>query len=306
MKKILFILMFIVSFGFSTVLWDGAIDESGRVETGIDDGTDTYGYWYSYTDADNAGTSSITYPEGVVKDAYDNFFGPLTIASKGIKASFTLTGDYQYPFIGFGFNLTGENKGAADITCWDGLIVSYNNSVPMTVEIGIVDEKTVTGYDNYVVKIPAGSGVETLPWSKFAQNNWGTAIPLSKALTTANGIKFKFGGSETDVGLIGDVFISKIETISDCTPIIAQTTPITPIITPTIEPSVAVVQNKSETIKFNYINNVVTINKVISISVYDINGIKIMSNMTNKMDLNRLNPGMYFIEAHGIHKVIVK
>ena len=52
-----------VSMSFAMETWVGANSEY-RVETGFDDGTDTYGYWYDHNDnketADNGpGTSSI-------------------------------------------------------------------------------------------------------------------------------------------------------------------------------------------------------------------------------------------------------
>ena len=48
-----------MSFGLET--WVGANGEY-RIETGFDDGTNTYGYWYDYNDAKDGGSSTITWP----------------------------------------------------------------------------------------------------------------------------------------------------------------------------------------------------------------------------------------------------
>lgn len=285
MKKILSLMLMVAATSFGGVLWDGT-NTTGRVETGFDDGTDTYGYWYEYTDADNKGLSNWTYPDGVVKDEYDNFFGPLTVAAGGIKGTANLNDGYAYPFVGFGFNISGEAKEAVDITCWGGLIIDYETTIGVDVEIGIVDEGTVTEYNNYTAKLLAGSGPKTLAWSSFKQApGWGVTIPQTTALSTANAIKFKVSG---DAGTTGDVFIKSVASISDCAPV------------------TGIVSNKIIDNSFNYSNKIITLNSVQPISVYDVNGNRVMYTIGKSINLSTLTNGLYIVKTNSIHKIIIE
>lgn len=294
MKKLLFTLIMLASFAFSANLWDGSTNTTGRVETGFDDGTDTYGYWYEYTDADNAGTSAWVYPAGVEKDEYDNFFGPLTAATGGIKATATLNEGYDYPFVGFGFNISGEAKEAVDITCWNGLIVDYESTIGIAVEIGIVDEKTVTEYNNYTANLTAGTGPVTLPWAKFKQGaGWGVTIPQTTALTTANAIKFKISGN---AGTSGDVFIKSVSSIADCAGSV--------IVPPISGISQTVVKSDAVTVKDNILN---VTNSNVDVSIFGIDGsvvTKFNTSSKHTYNMSVLKPGIYMIKAGDVSKKV--
>ena len=102
-----------MSFGMDT--WVGANSEY-RVETGFDDGSDTYGYWYDYNDnketADNGpGSSKIVWPVDKGNGYSDEAMDPIIDACGGVCGTATLGGPYKYPFVGVGFNLSGGDQG---------------------------------------------------------------------------------------------------------------------------------------------------------------------------------------------------
>ena len=130
-------------------LWEGATDTQGKVETGSPDST--AGYWYEYNDKDYEGTSYFTWPADVEANAYNNFFGPLTEAYRGIKGSFTLGDGYEYPYSGIGFNVLSDQQEGADITAWEGICLAYESTIGFGIELGVENEKEVTVVDQDVV-----------------------------------------------------------------------------------------------------------------------------------------------------------
>ncbi len=205
-----------MSFGMDT--WIGANSEY-RVETGFDDGSDTYGYWYDYNDNketadDGPGTSTITWPVDKGNAYSIEAMDPIIDACGGVCGSVTLGGPYKYPFVGVGFNLSGGDQGGNDISSWGGICISYKSTgIAPALEIAPESESTVTGYNNYKasLKIMASETVVDLPWSSFKQEaGWGTKVDQSVVLASAAAIKFKIAGTagkttEFNIAQIGEL-----------------------------------------------------------------------------------------------------
>lgn len=198
-----------------TFLWDGTVDTQGQVETGSTD-TETSGYWYEYTDKDNEGTSAFTWPADVVANEWDNFFGPLIEAYKGLKGSVMMGEGYEYPFAGLGFNIWSGAQEGVDITAWGGICLSYQSSTNFAIELGVADEATVTEYNNYKTAVSKNTAVQTVdfPWAKFKQESgWGVTVAQATVLQSTAAIKLKFSGS---AGTGGDFLIQKVGSTGKC------------------------------------------------------------------------------------------
>ena len=206
-----------VSMSFAMDTWVGANSEY-RVETGFDDGTDTYGYWYDYNDnketADNGpGTSTITWPVAKGNAYSDEAMDPIIDYCGGVCGTATMGGPYSYPFVGIGFNLSGGAQGGNDISSWGGICLGYKSTgIAPALEIAPADEGTVTGYNNYKasLKILASETVVDLAWTDFKQESgWGTKVDQATVLASTAAIKFKIAAAdgkstEFNVATIGE------------------------------------------------------------------------------------------------------
>lgn len=208
-----------MSFGMDT--WVGANGEY-RVETGFDDGTDTYGYWYDYNDNketadDGPGSSSITWPVDKGNLYSDEAMDPIIDECGGVCGTATLGGPYKYPFVGVGFNLSGGDQGGNDISFWGGICISYKSTgIAPALELAPANEGDVTAYNNYKasLKIAATETVVDLPWSSFKQETgWGTKVDQATVLASAAAIKFKIAGT---AGKSTDFNIAKIGELGKC------------------------------------------------------------------------------------------
>ena len=171
--------------------WNGADDDVyDQVLTGLDNGTETSGYWYTYGDDAAGGQSSFS----CVTDAIDPPFITCTDATldicKGFCGSAVLSkGSYTgQPFIGVGFNVVSEasspdyNPGAGDATAWDGLCITYVSDIDLRLELGLgpIVDSTIS-YANPAVTLPAEKTLGARPpytnkgkkvvvsWSDFKQ-----------------------------------------------------------------------------------------------------------------------------------------
>ena len=179
-----------------------------RVNTGFSDATDTYGWWYTYTDDHEGGNSKITWPHGL--NEYKDFVPPSVLATAGIQGTVKMGNNYKYPYAGLGFNLKNESQSPVDITSWDGMCVVYYASHPMYLEIHAANEDDVTGYNNPKAILPSSLDynnhnlIADIDWNYFVQEEgWGKEASLSSVLQKAGSISFKFTGEqETSYGFI--------------------------------------------------------------------------------------------------------
>lgn len=183
-------------------LYCGPSGGDGRVKTGKDDGTDTYGYWFTYDDADNGGGSYFTwtYGESDGSGVYAISFAEKSIAkSNGITGYATIVGGVRTGagYLGLGFNVGGELQKGFDISAWNGLCIIYKTNAAMGLEIHPANEATVTKYDNPIAPLyrpnkTTSAYVVNIPWSLFEQGGWGKSVATSTVTRSAATISFKF------------------------------------------------------------------------------------------------------------------
>lgn len=210
-KKILIASAFLAAATMVSALttWSGANGDY-RVDTGLDDGSDESGYWYTYSDDANSGTSAITWPVPTGNEYDDNALDPIIDHCGGLCGQVTLGAGYDYPFAGLGFNLTGPDQTGADVTAWGGLCITYTAGVAPILEIAPEKEATVTEYNNYMSKLKVAASASTLnlAWSDFKQESgWGVTVPQASYLTMIAAVKVKFSGK---AGTSGDFNIIQV------------------------------------------------------------------------------------------------
>ncbi len=195
-------------------LWCGPTDTEGKVETGSDD--ESAGYWFEFNDANDYGTSSISYPPDVSVNEYDNFFGPLTEAYQGIKGTVMIGAGYDYPYVGLGFNLVSGDQEGTDISRWEGICLVYSSNLNFAIELQVEDEATVTEYNNYKASVARSANMTTIdyPWSKFKQEvGWGKTVVIDSVLRKTAAIKLKYQGV---AGSTGDFVFYSIGRLGNC------------------------------------------------------------------------------------------
>lgn len=216
-KKILIASAFLAAATMVSALttWSGPNGDY-RVDTGLDDGSDESGYWYTYADDANGGSSAITWPVPTGNEYDDNALDPIIDNCGGLCGNVSLGAGYDYPFAGLGFNLTGPAQTGADVTSWGGVCITYSASVAPILEVAPEDEATVTEYNNYMskLKVAASKTTVNLAWSDFKQESgWGVTVPQASYLGMVAAVKVKFSGK---AGTSGDFNIMEVGENGQC------------------------------------------------------------------------------------------
>lgn len=216
-KKILIASAFLAAATMVSALttWSGPNGDY-RVDTGLDDGSDESGYWYTYADDANGGSSAITWPVPTGNEFDDNALDPIIDNCGGLCGNVSLGAGYDYPFAGLGFNLTGPAQTGADVTSWGGVCITYSASVAPILEVAPEDEATVTEYNNYMskLKVAASKTTVNLAWSDFKQESgWGVTVPQASYLGMVAAVKVKFSGK---AGTSGDFNIMEVGENGQC------------------------------------------------------------------------------------------
>lgn len=216
-KKILIASAFLAAATMVSALttWSGPNGDY-RVDTGLDDGSDESGYWYTYADDANGGSSAITWPVLTGNGYDDNALDPIIDNCGGLCGNVSLGAGYDYPFAGLGFNLTGPDQTGADVTSWGGVCITYSASVAPILEVAPENEATVTEYNNYMskLKVAASKTTVNLAWSDFKQESgWGVTVPQASYLGMVAAVKVKFSGK---AGTSGDFNIMEVGENGQC------------------------------------------------------------------------------------------
>lgn len=216
-KKILIASAFLAAATMVSALttWSGPNGDY-RVDTGLDDGSDESGYWYTYADDANGGSSAITWPVPTGNEYDDNALDPIIDNCGGLCGNVSLGAGYDYPFAGLGFNLTGPDQTGADVTSWGGVCITYSASVAPILEVAPENEATVTKYNNYMskLKVAASKTTVNLAWSDFKQESgWGETVPQASYLGMVAAVKVKFSGK---AGTSGDFNIMEVGENGQC------------------------------------------------------------------------------------------
>lgn len=168
------------AFAFTT--WNGT-DGVYQIDTELDAGTETAGYWFIYNDKDDGGASSITWPVEPGNEYSKDALDPIIDYCGGVCGTYTLDkGTLTYdPFVGIGFNVAGEDESGtaapADASGMGGVTIGYSCDVAAALEMGLGDAGDAEiGWDNPAASLPkAASGViKTFTWSQFKQAGWGS------------------------------------------------------------------------------------------------------------------------------------
>lgn len=199
-KKILIASAFLAAATMVSALttWSGPNGDV-RVDTGLDDGSDESGYWFSYADDADGGTSAITWPVPTGNEYDDNALDPIIEHCGGLCGNVSLGAGNKYPFAGVGFNLTGPAQTGTDVSGWGGLCLTYTSTITFKVDLGPEDEANYTEYNNYTAKqkVSATKTTVNLAWSDFKQETgWGVTVPQGEYLGKVAAIKFKFGNQK--------------------------------------------------------------------------------------------------------------
>lgn len=216
-KKILIASAFLAAATMVSALttWSGPNGDY-RVTTDADDGSDESGYWYTYADDANGGSSAITWPVPTGNEYDDNALDPIIDNCGGLCGNVSLGAGYDYPFAGLGFNLTGPDQTGTDVTSWGGVCITYSASVAPILEIAPENEATVTEYNNYMskLKVAASKTTVNLAWSDFKQESgWGVTVPQASYLGMIAAVKVKFSGK---AGTSGDFNIMEVGENGQC------------------------------------------------------------------------------------------
>ena len=186
------------AFAFET--WNG---DAYQVDTGLDNGSETSGYWFSYGDDGDGGESKVVWPVPLGNDYSETAMDPVIDHCGGICGTATLVkGKLTYqPFVGIGFNVVGEAVGggdpeAGDASSWGGVCITYTSAAAPTLELGLGDVDATIGYANpaaSLAKSTAGA-TKTIPWTGFAQPSWYKGATKMDGATAAGqlvALKFK-------------------------------------------------------------------------------------------------------------------
>lgn len=190
--------------------WDGA-ENGARIITGLDNGSETSGYWFEYTDAADEGASSIQWPVEVDWEDWD-YLEPVVVSCQGLCGTFSLDkGSSEYmtydPFAGLGFHVAGYPESStaadvADISAWEGLCVAYSSTHNIQLELGFSDaDDAAIGYNNPSATLSKSTEgiVKCLRWKNFHSTTWSEEA-LAKAVKHVATIKFKFQGKDKTKG----------------------------------------------------------------------------------------------------------
>ncbi|GEM_PF-4730352 len=165
-----------------------------RIITGLDDGNDESGYWFSYDDYYNGGNSSIYWPKPA-PGPYDEDDDQIIDQCGGVCGTAVLGNQASDPFVGIGFNLTGPDQTGADVSGWNGICLVYSIEGDWKMELSVENESTVTERNNLVFKLDASKHSVDIPWKSFRpEEGWGMGYPLDEYLKTVSAIKIKNTG----------------------------------------------------------------------------------------------------------------
>lgn len=172
-----------------------------RIETGLDVGTETSGYWYAFGDDADGGMSTIIWPVPPGNEYADDAMDPIIDYCGGLCGEYFLDKGSMYydPFVGVGFNLGGYEDGSmavpVDASRMGGIRVTYTSDAAITLEMGLGDDMDQkVGYDLPAVTLPKATSATTkeFPWSSFKRAGWDngktTGEEASKILAA---LKFK-------------------------------------------------------------------------------------------------------------------
>lgn len=148
------------------------------------------GGWYGFTDVSNGGGSTLTFTGATGTAVAMNGAGYQSMKSLEVAYSFDQGSLAYSPYVGVGVSL-GSRATPVDFSAYAGIAYTYQGGAHR-IQLSTTD---VTDYDYYGVSLLASPTWKTvtLPFSAFAQENWGERVPLD--LTHVTDIGFQIRGT---------------------------------------------------------------------------------------------------------------
>ena len=164
-----------------------------QIHTGLGNGLETEGYWYSYKDNNISRSSAIVWPVSTDLFYSNESLDPVIMESKGLAGTAILSkGSYEHdPYVGVGFNVVGETSDTnpapdiGDASAWGGLCVTYMSDTDIALELGLGETVDSTiNYANPAITLPAAKATDyfspngkygnkvVVNWSDFKQPSW--------------------------------------------------------------------------------------------------------------------------------------
>ena len=162
------------------ITWNGADDDApDQIQTGLDNGTGTSGFWFTYTDYGDGGQSIVHWDIDINPEPPFTL-EPIIYECKGICGTARLSkGTSAYnPFVGLGFNVAGEisekdwSLATGDASTWGGLCVTYTSDTDIALELGLGEKIDSTMNNaNPAVTLPLSKTDKrvVVSWSDFKQ-----------------------------------------------------------------------------------------------------------------------------------------
>lgn len=192
--------------------WNGIAGDY-FVQAGLNNGSVALGYWFSYGDNFDGGSSAIEWPVAIGNVYSEESLDPVIDHCGGLCGKYNLKkGSLTYdPYVGLGFYLN-ESSLPIDASSMGGVVVTYTSDADILLEMSLGaenDEKI--DFDNPYVKLPksADKMVKLVYWNQFKQMGWSnkkiTGEDAAKILVS---LRFKIQGRN---GLAGSFNIMKVE-----------------------------------------------------------------------------------------------
>ncbi len=194
------------------ITWNGADDDApDQIQTGLDNGTGTSGFWFTYTDYGDGGQSIVHWDIDINPEPPFTL-EPIIYECKGICGTARLSkGTLTYnPFVGLGFNVAGEisekdwSLATGDASTWGGLCVTYTSDTDIALELDIDDtDDPIIDNASPAVKLPTSKTGNRMifSWSDFKQpSSYDGSIKIDgeAAAKQLTAVKFKIQAEDGD------------------------------------------------------------------------------------------------------------
>ncbi|HDQ26853.1 MAG TPA: hypothetical protein ENN43_08940 [bacterium] len=163
------------------------------------------GYWYTYDDSEDEGTSEV-WPLTEAKGGAGYEFEMSALGRGGVGCAARITGvvttDFEYGFVGMGVNLLDEvdgNKVSMDLRNFTG--VSFwakgdGKNYMVKLSSGHADFQLGDGDDHYNRQFATTADwvQQQIPFANFTQESWGSTVALNDALSEVTALQFQTRG----------------------------------------------------------------------------------------------------------------
>ncbi|MBR6448979.1 MAG: hypothetical protein IKS96_03340 [Fibrobacter sp.] len=172
----------VCSFSAVSEMWYGP-ELPSRVETEMDNATETSGYWFEVHDSDNPDEKRIIWPAEKGNEYSDVALDNIFEFCLGICAVMNFESD---GFAGVGFNVVGETSitdvtpAYGDIDTWNGLCVTYASESDMDIVMGDYienDDSNLLNYPKFTLPQSISLVTECVKWDQFRTPDGRSASP---------------------------------------------------------------------------------------------------------------------------------